>query len=290
METRNNSRRSEAEFSLHGHRCRGCGPLRRQRHAVRAQEPELPVGGVGCDLKALFVHRAVVESTQKHEIVSPPSAQCTTWWASQRAGAAAGELALAVIAVVTGRGARRSAPCASCDRCLTGDQIGCLSGRCADALVHLARFRGNVGRATGRRTATGVAARTRGAATTGSREARVSAGTCTVTWKRSPGLPGSSPPASALSATKPSASARRCAIVASSPAAVAAAGTCSSAACTACSSTAPPSGVSVESLTSRSPSVADDALGARCATRRAVVGRANPPPAVSRGAAPTLHR
>ena len=32
-------------------------------------------------------------------------------------------------------------------------------------------------------------------------------GTCTVTWKRSPALPGSSPPASALSATNPSASA-----------------------------------------------------------------------------------
>ena len=49
----------------------------------------------------------------------------------------------------------------------------------------------------------------------GSRAARVSAGTCTVTWKRSPGLPGSRPPASALSATSPSASARRCAIVGS---------------------------------------------------------------------------
>ena len=58
-------------------------------------------------------------------------------------------------------------------------------------------------------------------------------------WKRSAELPGSSPPASALSATSPSASARRCAIVDSPPSALA--GTCSSTASTARSSTAPTS-------------------------------------------------
>ena len=54
-----------------------------------------------------------------------------------------------------------------------------------------------------------VSAEMSGVAVAGSRAGRVSGATCTVTWKRSPGLPGSSLPANALSATSPSASARR---------------------------------------------------------------------------------
>ena len=62
-----------------------------------------------------------------------------------------------------------------------------------------------------------VSAEVSAAALAASRQPRVSASTCTVTWKRSPGLPGSSPPANALSATSPNASARRCALLAASP-------------------------------------------------------------------------
>ena len=104
----------------------------------------------------------------------------------------------------------------------------------------------------------------RGAAMPASREQRVSASTRIVTWKRSPALPGSSSPASALSATIPSASARRGAMLTSFPSAVG--GTCSSAASRACSTTAPTFGVSRARSTTM-PSSSTRVLGVRRASR-----------------------
>ena len=166
--------------------------LRRQRHAIRAQEPELPVGGVRCHLKALLVHRAMVEATQQQQIAQPRIAAVGPVHhvvGVAVAGVAAGELALAIIALVQGAtqsggdrtrpatdveniavGAvaqrhqariagdaarRRRAqmePAGLLDDRLTGIQLRCLSRRCAAAFAHLARFRGNVRRATARRT------------------------------------------------------------------------------------------------------------------------------------------
>ena len=78
--------------------------LRRQRHAVRAQEPELP-GGVSYHLKALFVHRAVVEPAAQHQVLQPglPAVGPVHDVVGVAvAGVAAGELALAAIAVQQG--------------------------------------------------------------------------------------------------------------------------------------------------------------------------------------------
>ena len=112
--------------------------------------------------------------------------------------------------------------------------------------------------------AAGPAARVSAATRRASPAARVPACTCTVTWKRSAELPGSSPPASALSATSASASARRCAIVDSPSSALA--GTCSMAASTARSSTAPTSAGNRPRSTTM-PSSSTCMLSARLANR-----------------------
>ena len=78
--------------------------LRRQRHAVRTQEAELPIR-VGDHLKPLFVHRAVVESAAENEIPElclPTVSPMHDVMGVAVAGFAAGELALAAIAVQQG--------------------------------------------------------------------------------------------------------------------------------------------------------------------------------------------
>ena len=166
--------------------------LRRQRLAARKQEPELPVGGVKSHPKALFIRRTVVEATQKHQILQPRVAAvgpmhdvvgvaaagvaAGNWhWLRSRSSSArrrAGrdrarpapdveDLAVGAVAQrhqagIAGDAARRlpaqMEPPGLVDDRLTGVQVRGLRRRFTGAFAHLARFRGNVGRAPARRT------------------------------------------------------------------------------------------------------------------------------------------
>ena len=150
---------------------------------------------VSYHLKALFVHRTVVEPAAEDRFcsrVSPPSAQCTTWWASQwresqpgnwhwlrsrfcrarrrAVGTAARpatdveHLAIGAVRSATREASQARRRAASLPRCrppallddrLTGVEVRCRRRRLAGACARLGRFRGNVRRGSGRLTGAG---------------------------------------------------------------------------------------------------------------------------------------
>ena len=111
--------------------------LRRQRHPVRAQEAELPIG-VGDNPKAFFVHRAVVESAAENEIPElclPTVSPMHDVMGVAVAGFAAGELALAAVAVQQGTaqgGRDRTRPATDVEHLAIGAVAqrheGCIAG------------------------------------------------------------------------------------------------------------------------------------------------------------------
>ena len=102
----------------------------------------------------------------------PPACSMTAWPASGPGAAAVGP-----------------PPCAAAARWrLTAGSMGAWPAAASAAGAAGSGAGGSIAR---------VSAEVSAAALAGSRQRKVSASTCTVTWKRSPGLPGSSPPASA---------------------------------------------------------------------------------------------